>query len=159
MMLLPHETEHKNPIGTHTKTCKFKTVKRGGVQIDPAAMDPDEMYALAKALVNFSAAKGSPVNGYALRITSETDTVEVLGQNGKMKEHPAPLDAKRAQKLIVAAEKAGLPITIEPEDQVGRDGVTYPNRYAGRIMIGTSEKTASVSAPDAATQAFLDGWG
>ena len=154
-MILPHTTTHKIAIGTFTQTAKLKVVSRNGLNIEPSVMEAADMYKVAKGLVNYAATEGVPVNGYALWITSENDKVMVNG-----KEQPAPIGAKKAQALIVKAEKANLPITIEDTHSVGRDGQTYANRFAGRIKIGESTKKATAATPpSAAVNAFLQGWG
>jgi len=133
MYVKPHVTLHNDG----SMSAKLNIVETGGREVG-------DLYELANLLVNFAEAEDVPISCFALWITSRTT-----------KEH---LGVAEARKLLKAAEKVGLSISIEEPTGLKKDGTTYVSRYAGRLKVGstpTRDTTRSAKPLSKAAQAFL----
>jgi hypothetical protein len=133
MHVMSHVTDHEDG----SSSAKLNVVETGGKEVG------DNLYKLGFELIDYAEAKDVPISCWALWFTSRT-----------VKAH---LDVAEARKLLKAAEKAGLPISIEEPVGLKKDGTTYKSRYAGRLKVGSklSRPARSAKPLDAADKAFL----
>jgi hypothetical protein len=131
MFVVPHVTAHKNG----TTSAKLN--------VRPAGLNTDEvgLPRTAELLIMFAAQEKVEISRFALWFTDRTEKTN--------------LTAAEAAKRLKAAIKENAEFSIEEEFGTTRDGRRFPERYAGRIRIGSNVKAAAPQS--AAVAAFLKG--